>query len=127
MRWLRTRQDPVTGAYGDLSTTALVLRAYATCPDRYRSVDGPFVRRGIEFVLSKQGADGLFGDSTSAPVEQRKAQTRVVLEALVALGDPDSKAALGKALAALGGGAPERRDPRIPATPTLKDLRRLAQ
>lgn len=127
VRWLRTRQDPVTGAYGDLSTTALVLRAYATCPDRYRSVDGPFVRRGIEFVLSKQGADGLFGDSTSAPVEQRKAQTRVVLEALVALGDPDSKAALGKALAALGGGAPESRDPRIPATATLKDLRRVAQ
>jgi len=127
VRWLRTRQDPVTGAYGDLSTTALVLRAYATCPDRYRAVDGPFVRRGLEFVLSKQGADGLFGENAGASVEQRRAQTRVVLEALVALGDPDSKAALGKALAAVGGEAPESRDPRIPAEPSLKELRRVAQ
>ena len=127
VRWLRTRQDPLTGAYGDLSTTALVLRAYATCPDRYRAVDGPFVRRGIEFLLSKQGADGLFGESEGTSIEQRRAQTRVVLEALVALGDPGSKAALGKALAALGGEAPTSRDPRIPAEPTLKDLRRIAQ
>jgi hypothetical protein len=126
VRWLRTRQDPVTGAYGDLSTTALVLRAYATCPDRYRAVDGPFVRKALEHVLARQGADGLFGEA-SASVEQRRAQTRVVLEALVALGDPGSKTALGKALAALGGEAPASRDPRIPAEPTLKDLRRVAQ
>ena len=126
IRWLRTRQDPVTGAYGDLSTTALVLRAYATCPDRYRAVDGPFVRKALDFILARQGEDGLFGEA-GANVEQRRAQTRVVLEALVALGDPGSKAALGKALAALGGEAPVSRDPRIPAEPTLKDLRRIAQ
>ncbi|MBM3986851.1 MAG: terpene cyclase/mutase family protein [Planctomycetes bacterium] len=127
VRWLRTRQDPVTGAYGDLSTTALVLRAYATCPDRYRAVDGPFVRRGIEFLLSKQGEDGLFAESATATPQERTAQTRVVLVALVALGDPSSKAALGKALAAVGGEAAASRDPRIPADPTVKDLRRVAQ
>lgn len=128
VRWLRTKQDPVTGAYdASVATTALALRAFATCPDRYRSVDGPFVRKAVEFLISKQGADGLIADDARADKAQRESSTRVAIEALVALGDPDSKAALGKALAALGSEQPSSRDPRIPADVTPKDLQRIAQ
>src|SRR5688572_3029146 len=62
LRWLRSTQDPVTGAYAaNLETTALVVRAFAESPDRYRATDGPFVKRAVEFLLVNQREDGSFG------------------------------------------------------------------
>lgn len=128
VRWMRTQQDQGNGSYGNsVKTTAIVLRAFAGCPDRYRSIDGPFVRRAAEFLVSKQTADGLIADDPKAAIEARRVETRIAVEALVALGDPDSKAALGKALAALGGEQPSARDPRIPAEASPKDLERVAR
>ena len=128
VRWLRAQQDQGNGSYGQsVKTTAIVVRAFATCPDRYRSIDGPFVRRAAEYLVSRQAADGLISDDATAAVEVRRVETRIAVEALVALGDPDSKAALGKALAALGGEQPSARDPRIPAEASPKDLERVAR
>lgn len=102
IRWLRTTQDAETGAYGaGVETTAVALRAFAECPDRYRSVDGPFVRRAAEFLASKQASDGSIHDA-GANDEQRIEQTRAAAEALLALGEPAFKPQLGKALAFLG-------------------------
>lgn len=99
VRWLRSKQDPVTGAYaGDLLGTAAVVEALATSPDRYRTSDGPFVRKAAEFIVLHAQSDGAIckPDSTSA---SRVMQTRAAAEALIALGDPAHKEILGRALA----------------------------
>lgn len=128
VRWMRSQQEQGNGSYGNsVKTTAIVLRAFAGCPDRYRSIDGPFVRRAAEYLVSKQTADGLISDDPKAPVEARRVETRIAVEALFALADPDSKAALGKALAALGDEEPSARDPRIPAEASPKELERVAR
>jgi squalene-hopene/tetraprenyl-beta-curcumene cyclase len=102
LRWLRSVQDPVTGAYAaNLETTALVVRAFAESPDRYRASDGPFVARAVELLLANQREDGSIGphEGDAATVQR---DTRAAAEALIALGDPAYKAQLGRALAYLG-------------------------
>ncbi len=59
IRWLRSAQDLETGAYaGSLEATALCVIAFAECPDQYRAVDGPFVRKALEHLAAAQRADG---------------------------------------------------------------------
>lgn len=102
VRWMRSTQDAVNGSYaGSVETTAMVLRAYAECPDHYRTIDGPFVRKAAEWLVTQQDAAGGIHDA-KATGDALKQQTRAAAEALIALGDPAFKAQLGKALAFLG-------------------------
>lgn len=49
--WLVSQQRP-DGSYGDSAqTTAKTLYAMAVCPRKYREDDGPFMRRGVEYLL----------------------------------------------------------------------------
>jgi squalene-hopene/tetraprenyl-beta-curcumene cyclase len=101
-RWLRTKQDPVDGSYAkSIDVTALVLRAFAECPDHFRSASGPFVAKAAEWLVSKQQSDGSIAVA-DANKAAKDASTRVSAEALFALGDAQYKAQLGKALAYLG-------------------------
>jgi squalene-hopene/tetraprenyl-beta-curcumene cyclase len=92
--YLRSSQNP-DGGYGPLGKqarventsevgiTALVVYALAKHPRKYRPVDGPFLSRAVQFVLSHQQDDGGFylrGDP-----QLRNYRTCVVLMALNAL------------------------------------------
>ena len=99
IRWLRTRQDAEHGGYGSGTLdTAWVLRAMAASPRRYRAADGPFVARGIEFLLAQQAEDGSIADE-GAEDDARLEQTRVSTAALALLVEPPTQDALGRALA----------------------------
>jgi squalene-hopene/tetraprenyl-beta-curcumene cyclase len=104
VRWLRSQQDVKTGSYGSVEATALALRAFATSPDRYRSVDGPFVRRGVEWLIAQQAADGSFGAAGAGP-DVRRRDTAHAAAALMALGEPEHAAAMAKAMEFLGADA----------------------
>jgi squalene-hopene/tetraprenyl-beta-curcumene cyclase len=65
IRWLRSQQDLDSGAYpGGPDATALAVIAFAECPDRYRAVDGPFVRLALEHLAKLQAEDGSVGQGT---------------------------------------------------------------
>ncbi|MCC6408216.1 MAG: hypothetical protein IT453_13720 [Planctomycetes bacterium] len=102
VRALRATQDPVTGAYGGgVAGTAWALRAFAECPDRYRAGDGPWVRRAMEFLVSKQAADGSIADANAAG-EARAEETRLAAAALTVLADASVQKPLAKTLEHLG-------------------------
>ncbi|MCE9593461.1 MAG: terpene cyclase/mutase family protein [Planctomycetes bacterium] len=102
VRALRATQDQVTGAYGGgVAGTAWALRAFAECPDRYRPGDGPFVRRAMEFLVSKQNRAGSIAD-TDANGQVQDEQTRLATAALTALADGSVQKALAHALEHLG-------------------------
>ncbi len=101
VRWLRSQQDLATGSYGSLDATALALRAFASCPDRYRSVDGPFVRRAAEWLVAQQAADGSIA-AAGADAAARRSSTALSVAALIALGEPQYAAAMAKAMEFLG-------------------------
>ena len=62
VRWLRSVQDLESGAYeGSAEATALAVIAFAECPDHYRAVDGPFVRKALEYLVAQQREDGSIG------------------------------------------------------------------
>jgi squalene-hopene/tetraprenyl-beta-curcumene cyclase len=86
IRWLRSAQDLETGAYdGSLEATALAVIAFAECPDHYRAVDGPFVRRALEHLVASQREDGAIGEA-EASVEDLGRTTALAATAL-RLGD----------------------------------------
>lgn len=65
IRWLRSQQDLESGAYpGGPDATALAVIAFAECPDRYRAVDGPFVRLALEHLAGIQAEDGSLGEGS---------------------------------------------------------------
>ena len=102
VRWLCSTQDPLTGRYGDgTESTALVLRAFALCPDRYRHGDGPFVRKGLEWLVAAQAEDGAICDA-DATGDARAVQTRIGVQTLMVIPDEGSAEALSRALAFLG-------------------------
>jgi squalene-hopene/tetraprenyl-beta-curcumene cyclase len=102
IRWLRSVQDPKDGSYGGgVEPTALAVRAFAQCPDRYRPADGPFVRRAVEFLLARQREDGAICDS-NASEEACRDQTRLAVGALLPIASEDTAAPLAHALAFLG-------------------------
>src|SRR5262245_34097371 len=83
LRWLRSPQDVKTGAYGDLPTTALAVRAFAQSPWSYRPADGPFVSLGLKHLIASQRADGAIAAAGAKEAEAR-ASTRAGSAALVA-------------------------------------------
>ncbi|MBK8179411.1 MAG: hypothetical protein IPK67_11095 [Planctomycetes bacterium] len=102
VRWLRSGQNATDGSYGGgVAGTAWALRAFAECPDQYRVVDGPFVRKAVEYLRARQSADGSVADSGAKP-EAVLQQTRLAAAALTLYAGPESAAALKAALQKLG-------------------------
>jgi hypothetical protein len=98
VRWLRSVQDPKDGAYGEgVTGTSWALRALAECPDRYRAGDGPFVRKALEYLASRQDAQGNIADANVKPDEQL-AQTRLAAATLAMFADASTAEVLGAAL-----------------------------
>ncbi|HVS19099.1 MAG TPA: hypothetical protein VMT18_10910 [Planctomycetota bacterium] len=82
IRWLRAQQDLETGAYpGGPDATALAVIAFAECPDRYRAVDGPFVRLALEHLAAIQAEDGSLGEGIT------RGRTTSLAEQAFRLGD----------------------------------------
>ena len=89
-RFLQTAQNP-DGGYGpygdfrieaasDVGITAFVLNALVLHPRRYVEADGPFISRAVDFLLSKQQADGAFYDLRDPTLKNYK--TSVCIMAL---------------------------------------------
>ena len=103
LRWLRSEQNPKSGGYGDDSAmvTATALRAFALSPRAYRSGDGPFIAKALEFLKGLQREDGAFTDSQiQRPGIQ--AITATVVAALGSLGLTGEGTMHAKAQAYLG-------------------------
>lgn len=102
VRWLRSAQDPKTGAYGDgVESTALVLRALARCPREYTRQDGPFVALALDHLLARQAPEGWIADA-DAGAGERLDQTLAATRALFLYVDAATTPAVGKAVAWLG-------------------------
>lgn len=102
LRWLRSKQDPKQGSYGDgIETTAWVLRALATGPRAYRAGDGFFVRGARDFLLAAQAEDGSIADAGAAAGAKRE-QTQLAALALFPLLDEVTREPYARALAWLG-------------------------
>lgn len=106
VRWLRAHQDLESGSYGTrdvgVAETAWALRCFAESPDQYRAVDGPFVRKALEFLRSRQDKDGTIADP-KADDKQRLAQTQLAASALALYADADNAPALKAALKRIAG------------------------
>ncbi len=101
IRWLRLQQDRETGAYGrGVEDTAWALRAFAESPRGYVRHDGPFVEDALEFLGSRQRADGAICDEAA---EKEKQQTYAAISALTLYKDPISGKLLEKANEFYGG------------------------
>jgi len=102
VRWLRSTQDLETGAYaGSVDATAWALRAFHECPRRYRRIDGPFVDKALDFLVSRQRGEGVIADE-GAQGREAAGQTALAVMALKLYADPGTKDALARALAFLG-------------------------
>ncbi len=102
VKWLRFQQDRKDGSYGgQVETTALVLRAMSECPRHYGRNDGPFVLKAIDFLVSKQDADGSIHDAGASPADALR-QTRLAAGALAENAHHSTEATLNKALAFIG-------------------------
>jgi prenyltransferase/squalene oxidase-like repeat protein len=101
VRWLRAQQDPKNGSYGNVESTSWALRAFAECPDKYRASDGPFVRRALDFLKTRQSQDGSIADE-GVSVDARVQQTRLAAAACAVLADANVQDALQRALTFLG-------------------------
>jgi len=98
IRWLRSAQDLESGSYeNSLEATALAVIAFADCPDRYRAVDGPFVRKALEHLISHQREDGAIGARDASPDEL--VRTTSLAATALALGDGGYAEALVRARA----------------------------
>jgi len=117
LRWLRYAQDAESGAYGaSVATTSWTLRAMIQSPRKYQRLDGPFVERALQYLLSRQRADGAITDAKAAGADV-VAQTRAAAGALALHADATTQPALAKALAFLatqGAEAPPFDDAPLP-------------
>ncbi|MFT5049361.1 MAG: squalene-hopene/tetraprenyl-beta-curcumene cyclase [Chlamydiales bacterium] len=102
VRWLRSKQDAQSGAYGGaLEPTAWTLLALARCPRHYGVHDGPFVKRGLDYLLGHCAPDGSI-HSADANEAERLAQTELVAIVLGHHVTPESARALSNALSWFG-------------------------
>lgn len=100
LRYLRGIQNP-DGSYGVSNenelVTSLVLLAFGTSHRGYTEIDGPFVRKGVEWLLKRQTLDGSFrweqGDSKSF------SKTTLALAAIGAVNRFGRKESIEKGLA----------------------------
>jgi len=92
LKFLRTQQDK-GGSYGNYpGVTAMVVEAFARSPRAYREADGPFVRRGVEYLFSVQKKDGGIYEPNLPAYN-----TALAVLAISALDNPKHKEALGRA------------------------------
>src|SRR5262245_26867856 len=112
VRWLRTVQDVQSGAYeGSLDATAMAVIALAECPDHYRAVDGPFVRKALDYLAAQQRADGAIGAKDAKP-EDLARTTALALTALrLGAGGHDEAKARASVWLKEHGGAPAEQYP----------------
>ncbi|QDU68100.1 prenyltransferase/squalene oxidase repeat-containing protein [Engelhardtia mirabilis] len=101
LRWLRAQQDLTTGAYGDVETTAWVVRAFIGSPRGYHVSDGPFLTKALDALLTRQRPDGAVADADAAP-HQVLAQTLAVAQTLSLIDEEPALAMFGRARAFLG-------------------------
>lgn len=130
VRWLRSTQNPETGAYGGgVEGTAWTLFALARSPRKYTRDDGPFVKKGLDFLLAAQAEDGAIADPDASP-KNKLTQTQAAAAALSVHVAPETAAALGKAavwLAAHGVESPEMDEIEIPEKPEKLGLELLSK
>lgn len=99
LRWLRYAQDKDTGSYGgSVETTAIALRAFIQSPRKYQRIDGPFVQRALDFLVSRQQQNGAIHDA-GADATAIARQTRMAAAALALHAHVSTEAATQKALA----------------------------
>ncbi|MFT6110462.1 MAG: squalene-hopene/tetraprenyl-beta-curcumene cyclase [Planctomycetota bacterium] len=117
VRWLRSTQNPETGAYGGgVEGTAWVLYALAKGPRHYARADGPFVAKALDLLVGAQSKDGSIADA-GADDAAKLAQTQAAASALSVHVDAKVAPALGKAaiwLASKGVDAPAMDEIEIP-------------
>lgn len=117
-RWLRSTQNPEDGSYGGgVLGTAWVMYALHESPRTYVRADGPFIAKGLDFLISKQAKDGSIADADAKDAAARLAQTKAAAAALSVHIAPETAAALGKAsiwLAGQGIDAPSMDEVDIP-------------
>jgi squalene-hopene/tetraprenyl-beta-curcumene cyclase len=130
VRWLRSTQNPETGAYGGgVEGTAWTLYALAKCPRKYVAKDGPFVAKGLEFLVAAQSEDGSIADADAKGAD-RVAQTQTAAAALSSHVGPATAAVLGKAavwLAEQGVDTPTIDELEVPEKPEKLGLELLAK
>lgn len=56
LRWIRYQQGADGSWGGNIEDTALALYSFATSPRKYSVWDGPWLRRGVDYLLSKRDA-----------------------------------------------------------------------
>jgi squalene-hopene/tetraprenyl-beta-curcumene cyclase len=122
VRWLRSIQDVQSGAYeGSVEATAMAVIAFAECPDHYRAVDGPFVRKALDFLAAQQREDGAIG-AQDAKAEDLARTTALALTALrLGAGGHDEAKARASAWLKEHGAAPSEHYPfglELEAVPT---------
>jgi squalene-hopene/tetraprenyl-beta-curcumene cyclase len=102
VHWLREQQDVATGSYGkSVEATAWSLRALHDGPRHYRRVDGPFVSKAVDWLVSQQRDDGSIA-TPGADAKRAADETALAVMALKLYADESNKAALAKALACVG-------------------------
>ena len=95
VRWLRAQQDDDGSYGGSVTDTAWVLRALADSHRAYTRDDGPFVREALDYLATRQDADGkIYDPETQEPM--RIEQSVLALLALEKYTDPTSKAVYAK-------------------------------
>jgi len=98
VRWLRSTQNPETGAYGGgVEGTSWVLFSLARSPRRYERPDGPFVAKALDYLLGLQQDDGSFRDP-GQPDAATLGVTRLAAAALSVHIDDRSVSAVAGAL-----------------------------
>jgi squalene-hopene/tetraprenyl-beta-curcumene cyclase len=107
LRWMRGRQDRTDGSYGkSVETTAWVLRAMIVSPRKYQRVDGPFVARALDWLVSRQQADGSIHDEGASKADVLR-QTSLAAGALSLHADGTTQPAISKALIFVAKGSGE--------------------
>ena len=102
VHWLREQQDVATGSYGkSVEATSWALRALHDGPRHYRSVDGPFVSKAVDWLVAQQREDGSIA-TQGADAKRAADETGLAVMAIKLYADESNKAALAKALAIVG-------------------------
>lgn len=101
LRWLRSQQDPTSGAYGGVEGSAWVLRAFLESPRAYLVSEGPFLTGALDFLARSQGADGRICDPGAGAAAALR-QTLAAARALERIDEEPALSTLAAALAHLG-------------------------
>lgn len=96
--WLRKQQNP-DGSYGDprrpdVGITALALHAIAGSPKKYRTIDGPFITKTIDYLRANMQEDGSIMNKNQGLANYK---TSVAIMAFAALEDEELEPIIKKA------------------------------